>query len=101
MEPLRAVLKQDAVFHCYEMANMSFQRIKDLIAKTASQILRYYDQTKPMRVQADVSQMELGTCLIQEGQPIAFASKSLTDTDFRYANIECKLLAIVFACQRF
>ena len=43
----------------------------------------------------------LGTCLVQEGKPIAFASKSLTDTETRYANIERELLAIVFACQRF
>ena len=39
--------------------------------------------------------------MIQDGQPIAFASKSLTDTETRYANIEHELLAIVFACQRF
>ena len=29
------------------------------------------------------------------------ASKSLTDTETRYANIERELLAIIFACQRF
>ena len=100
-EPLRAMLKQDALFHWDEMANSSFQKIKDLIAKTASQLLRYYDRTKPVTVQADASQRDLGTCLIQEGQPIAFASKSLTDTETRYANIERELLAIIFACQRF
>ncbi|MCG8624490.1 MAG: hypothetical protein MJE68_21165, partial [Proteobacteria bacterium] len=81
--------------------NTSFQKIKDLITKTASQPLRYYDQTKPVTVQADASQRGLGACLVQEGQPIAFASKSLTDTETRYANIERELLAIVFACQRF
>ena len=100
-EPLQAMLKQEAVFHWDEMANASFQKIKDLIAKTAAQPLRYYDQTKPVTVQADASQRGLGTCLLQEGQPIAFASKSLTDTETRYANIERELLAIVFACHRF
>ena len=39
--------------------------------------------------------------MLQEGQPIAFASKSLTDTETRYTNIERELLAIVFACQQF
>ena len=63
--------------------------------------LRYYDKTKPVVVQADASQRGLGTCLLQEGQPIAFASKSLADTETRYANIERELLAIVFACQQF
>ena len=42
MEPL----KQDTVFHWDQMANDSFQKIKDLIAKTATQLLRYYDRTK-------------------------------------------------------
>lgn len=33
--------------------------------------------------------------------PIAFASKSLTETEQRYANIERELLAVVFGCERF
>ena len=100
-EPLRAMLKQDAVFAWDEVANTSFQKIKDLIAKSATKPLQYYDQRKPVTVQADASQRGLGTCLLQEGKPIAYASKSLTDTETRYANIERELLAIVFACQRF
>ena len=100
-EPLSAMLKQDTVFHWDQMANDSFQKIKDLIAKTASQLLRYYDRMKPVVVQANASQRRLGACLLQEGQLIAFASKSLTDTETRYANIERELLAIVFTSQRF
>ena len=42
-EPLQAMLKQDVVFHWDEMANASFQKIKDLNTKTAAQPLRYYD----------------------------------------------------------
>ena len=43
----------------------------------------------------------LGACLIQDGKPIAFASKSLTGAESHYANIERELLAIIFACIRF
>ena len=100
-EPLQAMLKQEAVFAWDEMANASFQKIKDLIAKSATKPLHYYDRRKPVTVQADASQRGLGACLLQDGQPIAYASKSLTDTETRYANIERELLAIVFACQRF
>ena len=100
-EPLRAMLKQDAVFAWDEMANASFQKIKDLIAKSATKPLQYYDRKKPVTVQADASQRGLGTCLLQEGKPIAYASKSLTDTETRYASIERELLAFVFACQQF
>ena len=100
-EPLRAMLKQEAVFAWDELANASFQKIKDLIAKSATKPLRYYDQRKPVTVQADASQRGLGACLLQDGQPIAYASKSLTNSETRYANIERELLAIVFACQWF
>ena len=100
-QPLRAILKQDAIFAWDEMANASFQKIKDLIAKSATRPLHYYDRRKPVTVQADASQRGLGACLLQEGQPISYASKSLKDTETRYANIERELLAIVFTCQQF
>ena len=54
-----------------------------------------------MTVQADASQRGLSVCLLQEVEPIAYASKSLTDTETRYANIKRELLAIIFACQWF
>ena len=104
-EPLRAMLKKDNVFHWEEQQTRSFQEIKNLIAKANNTPLRYYDRKLPVTVQADASLRGLGACLIQkhngEDQPIAFASKSLTDAETRYANIERELLAIVFACQRF
>ena len=35
------------------------------------------------------------------GRPIAYASKSLNETQQRYAVIEKELLAVVFACKKF
>ena len=100
-EPLRSMLKQDSVFAWDEVKTWSFQQIKSLILKANETPLCYYDRTKPVIVQADASLRGLGACLIQDEQPIAFASKSLTDAESRYANIERELLAIVFSCQRF
>ena len=67
----------------------------------ASKLLGYYDRRKAVIVQADASLRDLGTCLIQDGKPIAFASKSFTGVESRNANIERELLAIIFACIRF
>ena len=104
-EPLRAMLKKDNVFHWDDQQTQSFQQVKTLIAKANTTPLRYNDRNLPVTVQADASLRGLGACLIQQhkgkDQPIAFASKSLTDVETRYANIERELLAIVFACQRF
>ena len=104
-EPLRAMLKKDNMFHWDDQQTQSFQQVKTLIAKANTTPLKYYDRNLPVTVQADASLRGLGACLIQQhkgkDQPIAFASKSLTDAKTRYANIERELLVIVFACQRF
>ena len=39
--------------------------------------------------------------LLQNDKPVAFASKSLSETEQRYANIEREMLAVVYGCERF
>ena len=82
-------------------ANSSFQKIKSLhgevITKTP-QILQQ-EQTCYSTVW-HASLKGLGACIIQEGQPIVFVSKSLTDTETHYANIERELLAIMYLAAR-
>ena len=43
----------------------------------------------------------LGTVLFQEDRAVAFASKALTETESRYANIERDMLAVIFGCECF
>ena len=97
--PLRELLKSDKKFYWDAQCNAAFQQLKAMIKK--KQALQFYDRTKPVIVQADASQYGLGAALLQEGLPVAFASKSLSDTETRYANIEREMLSVVFACERF
>ena len=63
--------------------------------------LHHYDITWPVEIQLDTSLHGLGTALIQDGKPVAFASKVLMATEQQYANIEQELLAIVFGVEWF
>ena len=101
-EPLQALLKKENCFAWDENNNTCFQKIKSQLQKALLRPLRYYDRTKPVTLQCDASSLKgLGACIIQDGQPITFASKSLTDIETRYANIERELLAIIYGCEKF
>ena len=63
--------------------------------------MQYYDVTKDNVLSVDASQNGLGAVLIQSGQPVAYASKALTETQKNYAQIEKEMLAIKFGCERF
>ena len=100
-ELLQALLKKENCFAWDKNTNTCFQKIKSQLQKALLRPLRYYDQTKPVTLQCDASLKGLGACIIQDGQPIAFASKSLTDTKTHYTNIERELLAIIYGCEKF
>ena len=64
-------------------------------------MLQYYDHTQPIVIQTDASTAGLGAVLIQQNKPVAYASRSLTDAETRYAPLELECLAIVFAARKF
>ena len=97
--PYRQLLKKDAPWSWAEPQQNAFDNVKQLIA--SAPVLSYYDQDKPLVIQTDASGKGLGSCLLQDGHPISFASRALTDCETRYAQIEKELLAIVFACEKF
>ena len=52
-------------------------------------------------MQVDASGTSLGTALMHEGAPIPFASKSFTDAESRYSNIESELLGVLHGLEHF
>ena len=63
--------------------------------------LVYFDRNKETTIQVDASSRGVGAVLLQYSKPVAFAIKSLTETECRYANIQRQLLAVVYGCERF
>ena len=77
----------------------AFEEIKTLV--TRHPVLKYYDMTEEVTIHCDASEKGLGSTLLQNGQPVAFASLTLSQVGQRYAQIEKECLAIVFACPKF
>ena len=98
-EPLRLLTDKDAAWVLEKHHQDSFDHVKGLVADYP--VLRYYDLNMPITIQCDSSETGLGAALLQEGQPVAFASRTLTPTERGYAQNEKECLAIVFACERY
>ena len=54
-----------------------------------------------MVLQTDASIKGLGACLLQNGTPVYFISKALTETQKGYVAIELESLAVVWAMEKF
>ena len=76
---LRDLLKKDIDFQWSDAHQNVFEKVKAAIC--AETTLAYFDRDKDTVIQVDASGRGLGAVLLQEGRPIAYASKSLTDTE--------------------
>ncbi|KAK2564593.1 Retrovirus-related Pol polyprotein from transposon 17.6 [Acropora cervicornis] len=74
----------------------SFKQVKEILS--AAPVLKFFDPKESVELQCDASNKGLGACLMQGGQPVAYASRCMTETEVNYAQIEKELLAILFGC---
>ena len=81
----------------------AFNQIKDELVRPT--VLTLYDPKAAIEVSADASSFGLGAVLLQEStdgwKPVAYASRSMNETEQRYAQIEKEVLAITWACSKF
>ena len=74
--PLRDLLKSDVHFHWNTQQEEALSKIKQILS--TAPVLKYFDPSKASTIQADASKHGLGACLLQQGKPVAYASRSLT-----------------------
>ena len=97
---MRDLLKENVKFVCDKgVHGERFKRLKAVIA--SAPVLNFLYPSVEAVLQCDASQHGLGACLMQNGQPLAYASRSLTPTESKYVQIEKELLAIVFGVEKF
>ena len=93
-EPLWDLMKKHAPYAWGPKHNQAFDNIKREIVQAP--ILKYYDPKKETVLKTDASIKGLGACLLQDGHPVYFASKSLQDAECRYITIELEALAVAW-----
>ena len=88
--PLYCLLEKDVPWHFEAEQENAVKKLKEMV--TSAPVLKYFSPKDPVKVTCDASKLGLGAVLQQkeEGQwkPVAFASRSLTQSEQIYAQIE-------------
>ena len=97
--PLRELTKKGVEWSWSEAAEQAFEKLKFLVS--SSPTLKMFDPELPVTLSVDASQFGMGAVIMHAGQPIEYASCSLTETQRKYAQIEKEYLAIQYGLRRF
>lgn len=102
-QPLTTCLKKRNKIIIDQKYIDAFNKCKELL--THAPLLQYPDYDKPFILTTDASNIALGAVLSQgqigSDKPIAYASRTLSDSESRYSTIERELLAIIWAVKHF
>ena len=104
-KPLRELLSPKKAWVWGPDQTRAFEEIKEELTRPT--VLALYNPCAPTKVSADASSFGLGAVLLQqptekeEWKPVAYASRSMTETETRYAQIEKEALATTWSCEKF
>ena len=99
LHPLQNLTRKDVPWNWSSTQQNAFEKIKEMVTNTP--VLAYYNVNEELTVENDASEYGLGSVLLQEGKPVAYASRTLSQCERNYAQIEKEMLAITFGLEKF
>ena len=98
--PLRDLTKKGMKEWVWDQTHRdALRKLKHILASNS--VLKAYDPNAPIVISVDSSKNGMGAVILQNGQPVEYASCTLTDTQKAYAQIEKEFLAVQFGLKRF
>ena len=112
--PLQPLLKKDSEFIWTDTHTIAFNHLKEHVSNDVK--LQFFDCSKPLFIEVDASKHGTGAVMLQSDpimrntstseipdnlRPISYASKTLSDTESNYSNIEREFFGVVFAVLHF
>ena len=104
LAPLYRLLKHSVQWDWTDQQEKAFKESKKLLL--SSQLLIHFDPIQEIRLACDASAYGIGAVLshrMPDGseKPVGFVSRTLSDTERKYSQIEKEALACVFGVKRF
>ena len=100
---LRDLLSKKNHWYWGTKQQAAFDQLK--IELSSTPVLTLYNPNSALKISADASSFGLGAVLLQKSDtvwsPVAYASRSMSPTEQRYAQVEKEALASTWACERF
>ena len=104
LHPLNRLLRNDVKWKWNNDCERSLTKVKNIVS--SSQVLTHYSTERPLILATDASSYGIGAVIshvMPDGQekPIAFASRTLTQSEANYSQLDKEALGIVFGVKRF
>lgn len=96
---LRKLTHKDAEYIWQSEHEEEFIKLKSVLSNAP--VLKFYDVNDKVTLSVDASSYAIGAVLLQNNQPIAYASSALTKAQQNYPQIEKEATAIKYGCKQF
>ena len=102
--PLRRLTQKEIDFEWNQECENAFQNLKTSLSEKSC--IAYFDEQKETLIYCDASPVGISAILLQrtkgksDTKVVAYSSRSLTNTEMRYSQIERETLAVTYACEK-